>query len=192
VQKILVLTGTPANKAAAEAQQVIDLETRIAQLSRPLVDLRNPRANYAPIAVDTLAKTYRNLQLAEFLKAQGVTDDTVSIANPQLFTQLDQLAKSLKPAQWKTYLRWRVGDAMAPYMAKPWRDASFDFRGRVLAGQAAPPSRQQVVLDAINLARARVRKRSRSTCARRSRTRSPRMRGLARRRSPKRKQNSLH
>ena len=152
VQKILVLTGTPANKAAAEAQQVIDLETRIAQLSRPLVDLRNPRANYAPIAVDTLAKTYRNLQLAEFLKAQGVTDDTVSIANPQLFAQLDQLAKSLKPAQWKTYLRWRVGDAMAPYMAKPWRDASFDFRGRVLAGQAAPPSRQQVVLDAINLA----------------------------------------
>ena len=152
VQKILVLTGTPASKAAAEAQQVIDLETRIAQLSKPLVDLRNPRANYASVSVATLAKTYPKLQLAEFLKAQGVNDDTVSIANPQLFAQLDKLVGSLKPAQWKTYLRWRVGDAMAPYMAKPWRDASFDFRGSVLAGKTAQPSRQQVVLEAINLA----------------------------------------
>lgn len=152
VQKILVLTGTPANKAAAEAQQVIDVETRIAQLSKPLVDLRDPRANYAPVSVATLAKTYPKLQLAEFLKAQGVNDDTVSIANPQLFAQLDKLVGSLKPAQWKTYLRWRVGDAMAPYMARPWRDASFDFRGRVLAGKVAPPARQQTVLDAINLA----------------------------------------
>lgn len=152
VQKILVLTGTPADKAAAEAQQVIDLETRIAQASRPLVDLRNPRTNYAPVEEASLAKTYRKLQLAEFLKAQGVNDDSVSIANPQLFAQIDTLVGTLKPAQWKTYLRWRVGDAMAPYMAKPWRDASFDFRGRVLAGKAAPPPRQQAVLDAINLA----------------------------------------
>lgn len=152
VQKILVLTGTPADKAAAEAQQVIDLETRIAQASKSLVDLRNPRANYAPVQVASLAKTYRKLQLAEFLKAQGVNDDVVSIANPQLFAQLDKLVGTLKPAQWKTYLRWRVGDAMAPYMARPWRDASFEFRGRTLAGQTAQAPRQQVVLDAINLA----------------------------------------
>jgi len=152
VQKILVLTGTPANKAASEAQQVIDLETRVAQASKPLLDLRNPRANYAAVPVPGLTKSYRKLQLAEFLKAQGVNDDAVSIANPQLFAQLDALVGSLKPAQWKTYLRWRVGDAMAPYMAKPWREASFDFHGRVLAGQTVPTSRQQQVLDAINLA----------------------------------------
>ena len=130
VQKILVLTGTPADQAAAQAQQVIDLETRIAQASRPLLDLRNPRANYALVEVSSLRKSYRKLQLAEFLSAQGVKDDAVSIANPQLFAELDRLVGSLKPEQWKAYLRWRVGDAMAPYMAKPWRDASFDFRGR--------------------------------------------------------------
>ena len=152
VQKILALTGTPQAQLAAEAQQVIDLETRIAQSSKSLVDLRDPRSNYAPVATATLAKQYKRLQLAEFLKAQGVTDDSVSIANPALFTQLDALVGGLKPAQWKTYLRWRVGDAMAPYLAKPWRDAHFDFRGRVLAGQAAPAARPQLVLEAINLA----------------------------------------
>ncbi len=152
VQKILALTGTPPDQLAAQAQAVLDLETRIAQLSRPLTLLRDPRANYAPLPSATLGKQYRNLQLADFLKAQGVSDDSVSLANPELFAQVDALAGSLKPDQWKTYLRYHVGAAMAPYLAKSWRDADFQFRGRVLRGDSVPASRQQQVLDAINLA----------------------------------------
>ena len=102
------------------------------------------------MATAGLAKQYRNLQLDAFLQVQGVNDDTVSIANPAMFAQLDALVGTLKPAQWKTYLRWRVGDAMAPYLAKPWRDAAFDFRGKVLRGEAEPAPRWQQVLDAIN------------------------------------------
>lgn len=151
VEKILALTGTAQDKLAAEARQVIDLETRIAQASRPLLDLRNPRNNYGPMETTKAAKQYKRLQLAEFLEAQGVKDDSVSIANPALFAQLDNLVGSLKPDQWKAYLRWRVGDSMAPYLAKPFREAEYDFRGRLLGGRPAP-SRQQAVLDAINLA----------------------------------------
>ncbi len=152
VQKILALTGTPPELLATETQLVLDLETRIAQSSQPLVQLRDPRANYAPVPVAALAKQYKRLQLGDFLKAQGVTDDSVSIANPALFAQLDALVFGLKPAQWKAYLRWRVGDAMAPYLSKSWRDVSHDFRGRVLQGQATASPRPQQVLEAINLA----------------------------------------
>ena len=152
VQKILVLTGVPAANAAAEAKSVVELETRIATASRPLQELRDPRANFAPVPASGLGKQYRNLQLDAFLKAQGVNDDAVSMVNPALFTQLDALVAGLKPQQWKSYLRWRVGDAMAPYLARPWRNASFDFRGKVLHGLTAPAPRWQQVLDAINLA----------------------------------------
>lgn len=152
VQKILALSGTPQDKVAEDAKRVIDLETRIAAASKPLVSMRDFQANYAPVATKDIGKTYKRLQLGEFLKAQGVTDDTVSIANPQLFQQLDALAGSLPPAQWQAYLRFHVGNAMAPYLAKPWRDAEHEFRGRVLRGQATPPERWRVVLDAINTA----------------------------------------
>ena len=152
VQKILALTGTPDDELAEQAQQVLDLETRIAQVTRPLAQLRDPRSNFAPVATAELDKTYPNLKLGEFLQAQSVTDDTVSIANPELLAQIDALVRELKPEQWKAYLRWRVGDAMAPYMARAWRDASFDFRGRVLEGRTAQLPRQQMVLDAINQA----------------------------------------
>lgn len=152
VQKILTLTGSTPDKVAAEAQAVIDLETRIAQSSKPLTGLRDPRANYAPVAVAELAKLYKQLQLGDFLKAQGVSDDTVSMANPALFTQLNALVASLKPEQWKTYLRYQVGNAMAPYLSKSFRDAEFEFRGRVLRGEKTPLPRWQQTLNAINTA----------------------------------------
>lgn len=152
VQKILTLTGTPKDKLAAESQLVIDLETRLARASKPLSALRDPVANYAPVATNTLGKTYKRLQLGDFLKAQGVSDDSVSMANPALFAEMDKLIDQLKPEQWKTYLRWRVGDSMAPYLAKSFRDAEFDFRGKILRGQREQPARQQSVLDAITLA----------------------------------------
>lgn len=152
VKQVLALTGTPAAKLDAESALVIDLETRLAQVSKPLVDLRSPFANYATVPTKDLGKQYRNLQLDAFLKAQGVSDDTVSMADPALFKRLDGLVASLKPDQWKAYLRWRVGDAMAPYLAKPFRDAEFEFRGRVLRGEAAPAPRWEQVLGAINLA----------------------------------------
>jgi putative endopeptidase len=150
IRKILALTGVPAQELERETALVLDLEKRIAATARPLVDLRAPKANFAPVATAGLGKQYRNLQLDAFLKVQGVSDDTVSIANPAMFAQLDALVGGLKPAQWKSYLRWRVGDAMAPYLAKPWRDAEHAFRGVVLRGETAPAPRWQQVLDAIN------------------------------------------
>ena len=152
VQKILVLTGTPADKAAAQAQQVIDIETRIAKASKPMTLMRDPRTNYAQVQSATLGKSYRHLQLGDFLTAQGVKDDVVSLANPALFAELDAMVDKIKPDQWKAYLRFQVGNAMAPYLSKSFRDADFEFRGRVLRGETTPPPRDQLVLDAINLA----------------------------------------
>lgn len=152
VEKILTLTGTPANRLQADVQAVFDLETRLAQASRPLASLRDVRGNYAPVPITDLKKQYRNLQLAEFIQAQGVKDDVVSIANPALFQQIDGLIGGLRADQWKVYLRYQVGNAMAPYLSNSFRQADFEFRGQVLQGQTAPAPRWKQTLDAINLA----------------------------------------
>ena len=149
VQKILALSGTPQAKLASEAQLVIDLETRIARLSKTQTELQGLKANYNPVPTKDFAKKFRNLQLAAFLKAQSVTVDQVSM-DTALFTQLDKLADSLKPAQWQAYLRFHVGNTMAPYLSKNWRDADHEFRGRLLRGEDEPAPRWLQVLDAIN------------------------------------------
>ncbi len=152
VRNILALTGTTEDGLDAETQLVLDLENRIAAISQPLADLRDPRTQYALVDTEGLGKQYRRLQLDEFLAAQGVTTSSVSLANPELFAQLDTLVNTLKADQWKAYLRFHIGNAMAPYLAKSFRDAEFEFQGRVLRGETAPPSRETLVLGAINRA----------------------------------------
>ncbi|WP_043958550.1 M13 family metallopeptidase [Lysobacter sp. A03] len=150
IEKILALTGVKDRELAKQAQMVVDLETRLANASRPLAELRDPRSNYGAVDTASLAAQYPNLELDKFLEAQGVTTPTVSIATPARLAEVDRLIGELKPEQWRAYLRWRVGDSMAPYLAKAWRDAHFDFHGRVIAGATAPPALEQQVLDAIN------------------------------------------
>jgi len=152
VKQILALTGTAADKLDAEAQAVIALETELARNALSLTDLNNPFRNYVPVSTKDLNKRYRNLQLDAFLKVQGVNDDLVSLPDQPLFTALDGMITRIKPDQWKAYLRWRVGDAMAPYLSKAYRDAEFEFRGRLLRGATLPPARWEQVLDAINVA----------------------------------------
>lgn len=152
VKQILALTGTAADKLDAESQAVIQLETELARNAQSLADLNNPFRNYAPLSTKDLNGRYKNLQLDAFLKAQGVKDDLVSLSDEPLFQALDGMVTRIKPDQWKAYLRWRVGDAMAPYLSKAYRDAEFEFRGRVLRGQTLPAPRWEQVLDAINVA----------------------------------------
>src|SRR3546814_14786790 len=105
-----VLTGTPADKAAARAQKVIDIETRIANASRPMSLMRDPRNNYALVESATLGKSYRHLQLDDFLAAPAVTDDAVSLANPALFTELRSEERRVGKEWGRTCRSWGARD----------------------------------------------------------------------------------
>ena len=152
VRQILALTGTPEQRLDADVAAVIEIETALARKSVSLAELGQAAGNFAPVAVATASKRYRNLQLDRFLDAQGVKDDRVSLANPALFAELDSMVAKVKPQHWRAYLRWRVGDAMAPYLSRSFRDAGFAFRGQVLEGRSTQAPRWQQVLDAINVA----------------------------------------
>ena len=152
VSAILALAGSKPARLQADTQTVIEIETRIARASRPVSLSRDPRARYALVPAASLDGQYRNLQPGQFLQAQGVQAESVSLANPQLFAQLDAMVAGLEPEQWQAYLRYHVGAAMAPYLSKAWRDADFAFRGAVLRGEATPPPRREQVLQAMNLA----------------------------------------
>lgn len=149
VGKILTLSGVPADELEARVQAVLDIEQRIALASRSLSLLRDDASRYAPVAVAGLDQQYPRLKLGEFLNAQGAGAATVSMVDPPLFAQLDAMIESLEPEHWRTYLRFHVGNAMAPYLSRPWRDAHFALHGAMLRGQVRPEPHAQQVFTAI-------------------------------------------
>ncbi len=152
VKNILTLTGSDAGKVANDVNLVMGIESSIAKFSKPAQPTRDPRTAYAAMPIANLKNQYRSLQLAEFIAAQGVKDDMVSMVDPQYFAQLDALVKNTSTEQWKTYLRYQIGHAMAPYLSRSFRQAEGEFFGRVFRNETSAPPRWQQVLAAINLA----------------------------------------
>jgi len=165
VQQLLRLTGTPEAALRAQMTEVLNLETRLARLSRPLTAMRDGVPDddasgdtdadqpQRPLRIDVIeaGRRYRLLQLPAFLKALDVHAPQIAVSNPALLPALNRFVAGLKPEQWKIYLRYQVARAMASFLTRDFREATFAFYSQFLSGHSIPPpSRRIEVLAATN------------------------------------------
>jgi endothelin-converting enzyme/putative endopeptidase len=70
-----------------------------------------------------------------YLKAAGSRRlDTFNVTQPALYKELDRQWRSLGLDEIKTYLRWHVARANAPYLSSAFVNENFDFYSRQLRG----------------------------------------------------------
>lgn len=151
VQNLLVLSGVPAAQAAEQSGWVVGIEMRLAAGSLGLVELRDPYHSYKKQPLRDLDRSYRNLRLREFARAQGLADlETVSLAHEGFFQALNGLVGSVEVDHWKAYLRFHTANALAPHLSQAFRSAHFDLYGRLLAGQAEPSPHWEDVLRTLD------------------------------------------
>ncbi len=135
LQKMLELGGAPADAAAADAKAIMELETKLAEVSQIKVDVRNPDKTYHPMTVAAFAKEAPNYAWPAYFAEQKVPAGTsVNVWQPSYFQATDKLLTSVPLATWKAYLRWRLLAAAAPTLTKAFVDEDFAFNGKTLAG----------------------------------------------------------
>lgn len=138
-ERVLTLAGS--SNAASEADIVLDIETRLARASLSLLQLRDPANSYRPMPVKEIDKLYPALGWKKFLRTQGLDElKSVSLAHASFFAEIDALAKTLPPEQWRAYLRFHTAHAVTPYLARGFQDAHEALYVRTLRGiqQALP------------------------------------------------------
>jgi putative endopeptidase len=135
VARILALEGWPdADKNAAA---IVALETRIADASWTRVQERDVVATYNPMSLTELQASAPGFDWAGFLKANDLGTPAKLIVVEK--TALPKLAAIFAAADIDTLKAWAafgIGDNAAPYLSKAFTDASFEFHGRALSGQA--------------------------------------------------------
>ena len=121
--------------AEQESGWVMALETRLAQASLDRVALRDPSSSYHIVTLPQAdARTPHFSWTVFFAKAGRGDVKTFSLAQPQFFAAVDAALDSIPLAHWQAWLRWRLIDADAAYLSKPFVDADFAFHGGVLRG----------------------------------------------------------
>ena len=117
------------------ATAIFDLEKRLASKSRKLEDLRDPYANYNKMSVADLNKLTPNINWNNIFEQLNIKTDSVIVGQPEFFTQLNKIVKTIPLSNWKNYLRYHVISAYADYLYKKVDKEDFRFYSKVLRGK---------------------------------------------------------
>jgi putative endopeptidase len=135
VARMFELMGDDPGKAAAAAQVVMRIETRLAGAWMPRADRRDPSKVYNRMTLDELKSFTPNFSWPDYLKNIGVARKTdINVGQPAFFKGMNEQLKAAPIDDWKTYLRWRLIDGTAPALSAKFVEENFNFRGKVLTG----------------------------------------------------------
>jgi len=128
IVKVLTMSGDDSTKAKASAKNILALETKLAQASRKLADLRDPYKNYNKMAIADLPKMSPNIDWTAFLDTSGVKNiDSVIVGQPEFFKALNSALTSTPIDTWKTYVKFNLISDFAGALPEQYGATAFNF-----------------------------------------------------------------
>jgi putative endopeptidase len=135
VSKMFELMGDDPAKAAAQAQAVMTLETKLAEGSKTPVELRDPEQNYHRMSMAQLSEAAPAINWTGYFQGTGLMQKPdVNVGQPEFFKALNTQMTATPIADWQTYLRWNLINGTASALSKQFVDEDFHFKGTILQG----------------------------------------------------------
>lgn len=135
VARTLALAGEKKAAATARAKSVLAFETTLARASMTPIEQRDAVATYNRMNAAGLAKLTPNFSWSGYFRATGAPGEVpVNIQQPKFFQTFSRQLTGQPLSAWKTYLKWQLLSAAAPYLSKAFVDEDFDFNERTLQG----------------------------------------------------------
>jgi endothelin-converting enzyme/putative endopeptidase len=135
VTKMMQLAGDSPEKAAAEAKTIMEIETALAKASLTRVERRDPYKNYHRMAFAELTKTTPRFNWNDYLAGEGIASEKeLNVQHVPFFAELNNQLATRSLDDWKTYLRWHLIHAKAPFLSQAFVDENFNFYSKTLRG----------------------------------------------------------
>ncbi|HUI99471.1 MAG TPA: M13 family metallopeptidase [Usitatibacter sp.] len=135
VARTFILLGDAPDRARAEADDVMRIETALAQATLTRVERRDPYKLFHKMDRAALARLTPAFDWDAYLRGIGLARlDTFDVTQPAFFEAFERVLETEGIATLRTYLRWHVAHAFAPYLDRAMVDENFDFYGRTLQG----------------------------------------------------------
>lgn len=153
VARMLGLLGESGADAARHARSVVEFETELAEVSWPLVDLRDPEKTYHRLDITGLRDLTPEISWDRYLEATGYPDvQAINVAVPPFFEGLQEIVKRTEPETLQAYLRWRLASGTANLLSKEFVNENFEFFGKRLQGQKEIQARWKRCVSATGAA----------------------------------------
>ena len=146
--KIFELAGNKADVATKDAETVMSLETKLAEVSSTRLDLRDPIANYNKTDLAGLIKIAPEFDWTKYFATIGLkATGEINVGQPKFYAGMGHLVEIIPVDQWKLYLKWHLLHEAAPYMTSAFETENFNFYSVVLSGVKVMKPRWKRVLN---------------------------------------------
>ncbi len=136
VTKMFVLLRDTPERAAAEAQSVMTVETALAGGSMARVDRRNPANTYHVMTIAELQSMTPGFDWKVYLTAKDESGlHTVNVVSPGFFKTMQQQIDATSMDALKSYMRWHTVHRFAANLSDPFVQENFNFYAATLGGQ---------------------------------------------------------
>ncbi len=135
VARMLRLAGF--EDAEAQADAVVALESRIAAHHWDKVRNRDLRAMFNPMSYEELAASAPGIDWRAYAEGAELPADKVRelvVMQPSFMTGVAEVVAGTPIEAWRSWARWKIVTALAPYLSSAFVDENFDFYARQLSG----------------------------------------------------------
>src|SRR5262249_10601763 len=133
--RMFTLLGDPPKTAMAKADQVMDLETKLAHASLDRVASRDPIKTYHRMKRSQLKALGTGFDWDRYFSEIGPPSvDPLDVKPPPYATTVSDVVKGTPPKQLRTYLAWSFLRAQVLALPKRFVDESFAFQSKYLTG----------------------------------------------------------
>ena len=132
---VFELSGTPAGQTSAQADTVLGIETALAKAQMDRTARRDPKTRDHKMSRADAIALGPNFHLEQFFQGVNAPNFTeLNVGNPEFFKQVNAFLESESLDSLKTYVRWHLLHAAAPWLSQPFVEANFKYQ-QALTGQ---------------------------------------------------------
>lgn len=135
IVKMFRLVGDDEATAQKKMEAVFNIEMRIAKASKSMVELRDPEANYHKMTFNQLLNDYPGIDWSTLLLCSGFPAISyVDMGQPENIREIEKLMADTPIEDQKAYMAFKVIENASGQLSDDFRNATFDFYGRVMSG----------------------------------------------------------
>lgn len=150
IVKMFRLVGDDEATAQKKMEAVFNIEMRIAKASKSMVELRDPEANYHKMTFNQLLNDYPGIDWSTLLLCSGFPAISyVDMGQPENIREIEKLMADTPIEDQKAYMAFKVIENASGQLSDDFRNATFDFYGRVMSGTTQDRARWKRAIGAV-------------------------------------------
>lgn len=141
IAEMLAFAGVAEADAIKQADQIIALETQIAEIQWPREKRRNRDLTLNPIERSALSDTYPGFDWDAMFAEMGYKVPKLNISQPEPVNAVIEIINETPMEAWQNYLTYHAISGNSGFLSDDIYLANFAFYGTVLSGQKEPRPR---------------------------------------------------